>query len=88
MNNEFNSRNLNRRLDLCGTLERVAKREQVRKEQRQAPQQVAADSAAAYERGFQSAFTEANRKINLKRLAECDPAMAFFLTRNTSVETA
>ena len=88
MNNDFNSRNLHRRIDLAGTLERAAKREQVQKEQRQAPQQVAADSAAAYERGFRSAFTEANRKINLKRLAESDPALAFFLTRNTSVETA
>lgn len=85
---DYTSQNLNRRLDLCGTLERVAKREQVRKEQRQAPQQVAADSAAAYERGFQSAFSEANRKINLKQLAEIDPAAAFFLTRNRSVETA
>lgn len=85
---DYTSRNLNRRLDLCGTLERIAKQEQVRKEQRQTPQQVAADSAAAYERGFRSAYTEAHRQINLKRLAESDPAMFFFLTKNRTPGSA
>jgi len=88
MNNEFNSRNLNRRLDLCGTLERVAKREAIQKEQRQAPQQIAADSAAAYERGFRSAFAGGHRQIDLNKLREADPAAFAFLVRNTSLATA
>jgi len=85
---DFNSRDLNRRLDLCGTLERVQKREQVRKQQQQAPQQVAADSAAAYERGFRPAFAEANRKIRLQQLASSDPALFFFLTKNRTPDSA
>ena len=88
MNNEFNSRNLNRRLDLCGALERVAKREAIWKEQRQAPQQIAADSAAAYERGFRSAFAGGHRQIDLTKLREADPAAFAFLVRNRSLATA
>ena len=71
---------LNRRLDLAGTLERVEKREQVKKEEAaQKPQQV--DAAEAVRRGFQGHLAEMQRKINLKRL-EGDPALAFFLLAN------
>jgi hypothetical protein len=88
MNNEFNSRNLHRRLDLAGTLERIQKRERVAKEQAQTPQQISADAREAYERGFRSAFSEANRKIHLQRLAQADPAMAFWLTANRDPRSA
>ena len=86
--NDYSSRDLNRRLDLCGALERVQKREQARKQEQQAPQQIAAAGAEAYRQGFNSAFAEANRKINLKRLAESDPAMFFFLTKNRTPDSA
>ncbi len=85
---DFNSRNLHRRLDLAGTLERVEKRERVAKQQAQAPQQISADACEAYERGFRSAFSEANRKIHLQRLAQSDAALAFWLTANRDPASA
>lgn len=42
MNDDFNSRNLHRRLDMAGTVERVQKLEQARTEQQQAQESVAA----------------------------------------------
>jgi len=88
MSNELDWKKTSQRLDLAGLNERIAKREQVQKEQRQSPQQVATDSLEARERGFRSAFAGGHRQIDLKKLRERDPAAFAFLTRNTSPETA
>jgi hypothetical protein len=71
---------LNRRLDLAGVLERVEKREQIKKEEAaQKPQQI--DVAEAVRRGFQGHLAEMQRKVYIDRL-KGDPAMAFFLLAN------
>jgi hypothetical protein len=77
---DYSSRDLNRRLDLCGTLERAQKRDQVQKQQQQAPQQVPAEAS----RGLRSPLPESYRQIDLEALAKVDPAAFFFLTRNRS----
>jgi hypothetical protein len=74
------------KMDLGGMVQREQRREVVKKQQEE--QQIPAASAEAYRRGFASAFSEANRKINLKRLAESDPAMFFFLTKNRTPDSA
>jgi hypothetical protein len=74
------------KMDLGGMVQREQRREVVKKQQEE--QQIPAASAEAYRRGFASAFSEANRKIHLQRLAQADPAMAFWLTANRDPASA
>lgn len=77
---------LNRRLDLAGVLERVEKREQIKKEEAaQKPQQV--DVVEAYRRGIASYLDESYRKVHVERL-KADPALAFFLLANRDPSSA
>jgi hypothetical protein len=69
------------KMDLGGMVQREQRREVVKKQQEE--QQIPAASAEAYRRGFASAFTEANRKIHLQRLAQ-----AFWLTANRDPASA
>ena len=103
----YNSRDLHRRLDLCGALERVQEREQarkaaqdaqqevneaaeayraalerVRKQEKQAPQQVDAVSVEARERGFGGHLPGMRREINMK-LVLADPILFFFHVENS-----
>jgi hypothetical protein len=68
-----------RKLDTAGLEAREERREAIRKEEQQKPQQV--DAAEAVRRGFQGHLAEMQRRINLERL-KGDPAMAFFLLAN------
>ena len=72
------------KMDLGEMVQREQQR--IRKQEEQKPQQVAAASQAAYERGFRSAFAEANRQADLRKLAASDPAAFFFLTANTRLD--
>lgn len=54
-------------------------------EAQQKPQQV--DVADAVRRGFESAYAERHREINLKRL-QSDPMLAFFILANRDPSSA
>jgi hypothetical protein len=75
-------RSLVRKLDTAGLEERCSRVQKQLQEQ-----QIAAESAEAYRRGFDSAYAEQRRKIQLRDLAQADPAMYFFLVKNRSVES-
>ena len=81
--NNYNSQKLNRRLDLAGLVERVEKRDVIRKQE-----ESTADAARAYRASFDSAYAEQRKKIRLKELAQADPALFFWLVKNRSVESA
>lgn len=66
-----------RSLGLCGLQEREEQR--VRKQQEMPTQAT---------RGLSSAYPETRRTVDIQKLKQSDPAMAFFLTANRSFGTA
>jgi hypothetical protein len=64
-------------LDLGG----MARREEIRKQDQQS-------EAEQYRRSFEPAFPGQQRVIDLRKLAERDPALVFFLTQNRDPKSA
>ena len=77
MNGRF--RSVIRKLDTGGLEAREERRDVARKQQQSINETV--------RKSFNSAFAEANRQIDLRKLAASDPAMLFFLSRNTSIDS-
>lgn len=75
MNTRF--KDLLSNIDLAG----MPGREEVRKQEQES-------EAEQYRRSFEPAYSEGKRVIDLRKLAERDPALVFFLTKNRDPKTA